>query len=245
MEDRSCGHGEELIDIDDQRSPSGRAGTSGRVVSAVHAVLFDIDGTLVDSTAAVERTWTLWADAHGYDAGAILRVCHGRRSQDTIADFVQDPDERAAAVTELEELELQDLRDVVALPGAPELLRVLPAHRWAAVTSGSRQLMQARLHAAGLPLPAVLVAAEDVEHGKPDPAGYLSAAAQLGGRASSCVVIEDAPAGLRAGRAAAAFTVAVCTSHPAHQLHEADVVVPDLRAITVQQQEASLSVSFA
>ena len=143
------------------------------------AVLFDIDGTLVDSTAAVTRTWTTWAAEHGIDADEILRVCHGRRTEDTVGMFLP-AEQHAAAVAELEQLELADLDDVRALPGTQSLLPRLPADRWAAVTSGSRALMRTRLTAAGLPIPEVLVSAEAVEAGKPEPEGYLKAAAALG-----------------------------------------------------------------
>ena len=193
----------------------------------VDAILFDVDGTLVDSTAAVERTWRAWAAAHDVDAEEILRVCHGRRSQDTIALFLPAP-QQAAAVDELERLELDDLADTVALAGAGALLSALEDGRWAAVTSGPRALMRARLHAAGLPQPAVLVTAEDVAVGKPDPEGYLRAAATLGVDARRCLVVEDAPAGVEAGRAAGASVLAVATSHDASVLGRADAVVPDL-----------------
>jgi sugar-phosphatase len=199
------------------------------VLFAVEAVLFDIDGTLVDSTAAVTRTWTAWAAPRGIDAEEILRVCHGRRSEDTIATFLPAA-QHAAAVAELEQLELDDLNDVITLPAAHSLLSRLPADRWAAVTSGSQRLMRARLAAAGLPIPAVLVAAEDVNAGKPDPEGYATAAAALGRDVRRCLVVEDAPAGIEAGRAVGARVLAVATSHPASELTTADAVIPDLTA---------------
>ncbi|MEA5155115.1 HAD family hydrolase [Raineyella sp.] len=208
----------------------------------VEAILFDIDGTLVDSTAAVTRTWRTWAGAHGFEAEEILRVCHGRRSEDTVADLLPAA-QRAAAVTELEQLELSDLGDVVALPATRSLLTGLPTDRWAAVTSGSRRLMLARLAAAGLPAPEVLVSAEDVARGKPDPEGYRLAARALGHDVRDCLVIEDAPAGIRAGRAAGAHVLAVATSHPATQLSEADAVVTDLTSCRVEQTAVGLTVT--
>lgn len=179
---------------------------------SVDAVLFDIDGTLVDSTGAVERTWRQWGEAHGIDPEEILAVSHGRRSEDTIAMFLPEGqiDEAAA---ELEELELADLDGVAALPATAELLRALPPTRWAAVTSGGRRLMRARLEAAELPVPDVLVTAEDVTEGKPHPQGYLKAAAALGADPARCLVVEDAPAGIRAGLASGAAVLAVATSH--------------------------------
>ncbi|NCT91566.1 HAD-IA family hydrolase [Cellulomonas sp. APG4] len=205
----------------------------------LEAVLFDIDGTLVDSTPAVERTWRTWASRRDVDAAEVLRVCHGRRTQDTVALFVP-PEQRAEAVLELERLELEDLDDVVALPAAGSLLARLPADRWAAVTSGSQRLMRARLAAAGLPVPRVLIAAEDVTAGKPDPDGYLKAAAALGVDPRRCLVVEDAPVGVRAGKAAGARTLAVTTSHDAAELGEADAIAPDLASVTVAPAQGGL-----
>jgi sugar-phosphatase len=199
----------------------------------VDAILFDIDGTLVDSTATVIRTWTTWATEHGIDADEVLRVCHGRRTEDTLGLFLP-AGQHAAAVAELEQLELADLDDVRALPGTQSLLPRLPADRWAAVTSGSRELMRTRLTAAGLPIPDVLVSAEAVEAGKPDPEGYLKAGAALGRDIRRCLVVEDAPAGIQAGQAAGARVLAVATSHPASELTSADAVIPDLTTCDVE-----------
>lgn len=207
----------------------------------VAAILFDIDGTLVDSTPAVERTWRVWADRRGLDAEAILRVCHGRRSEDTIADFLPEH-EHEAAVSELEALELDDLQDVIALPMTRSLLPALPMHRWAAVTSGARALMQARLAAAGLPVPTVMVAAEDVTRGKPDPEGYLAAASALGVDPAMCLIVEDAPAGLAAARAAGAQVLAVATSHDSSLLKDADATIADLSGVAISVHEGGLRV---
>lgn len=209
----------------------------------VDAILFDIDGTLVQSTPAVVRSWRTLAHRYDIDVDELLTVCHGRRSQDTIALFLP-PALRAEAMAYHEQLELSDLEGVIALPGAVTLLRTLPTGRWAAVTSGSRQLMKARMSSAGLPVPDILIAAEDVEVGKPDPEGYLSAAAALRVASARCLVIEDAPAGLTAGRAARARTVAVVTSHNSDELAEADFVVHDLTAIEVQVHGDSLTVTL-
>jgi len=209
----------------------------------LEAVLFDIDGTLVDSTPAVERTWRTWASRRGVDAAEILSVCHGRRTEDTVSLFVP-ADQQPGAVAELEELELADLDDVLALPGTRDLLSRLPADRWAAVTSGSQRLMRARLAAAGLPVPGVLVAAEDVSAGKPDPDGYLKAAAGLGVEARRCLVVEDAPAGIGAGRAAGAWTLAVATSHQEADLGSADAVIADLTSLAVESAGSGLVVTI-
>ncbi|MDT5181381.1 MAG: mannitol-/sugar-/sorbitol-6-phosphatase [Mycobacterium sp.] len=199
-------------------------------MSNASAILFDIDGTLVDSTPVVERSWRTWALEYDVDADELMRVCHGRRSEDTIADFVA-PQRRPAAVARLAALEMGDLDGVAALPGARQLLDALPRERWAAVTSGGRALMTARLAAARLPVPEVMVCAEDVTVGKPSPEGYVKAAAALGFDAARCVVVEDAPAGIAAGVAAGARVVAVTTTHDADQVADADVVVADLSCL--------------
>lgn len=211
----------------------------------VDAILFDIDGTLVDSTSAVNRSWSTWAQRRGLDPQKILAVCHGRRAADTLADFVS-ADQVADAETELHALEMADLDSVVALPGAVELLSTLPENRWAAVTSGDRELMPARLAAAGVPVPHTMVTAEDVSVGKPDPSGYLLAAERLGVDPTRCLVVEDAPAGLKAGLAAGSRVLAVATSHKAEEVADfAHAVVLDLSACAVKVAEAADSTSGA
>lgn len=199
---------------------------------SVDAILFDIDGTLVDSTRAVERTWRRWAAKRGIEPEPILAVCHGRRSEDTIADFLPAKDV-GAATAELERFEIDDLDDIVALPGAHITLEALPPLRWGAVTSGSRTLMAARMTAAGLRTPKVLVAAEDVVDGKPDPEGYRKAAELLGFDIRRCLVIEDAPAGIEAGRRAGATVIAVTTTHDRHAVARADFIISDLSRLHI------------
>jgi sugar-phosphatase len=196
------------------------------------ALLLDADGTLVDSTSVIERTWRAWAGEFGVDADEVLRICHGRRSEETIAQFVA-AERVGQAVARLDALELADLDGVVACPGAADLLTGLDGMPWAVVTSGIAPLVSARLGAASLPVPDVLVTAESVTTGKPDPEGYRLAAQRLGASLAACVVVEDAPAGVRAGRAAGSVVVAVTTTHPAAELTAADVVVPSLRELTV------------
>ncbi|MCP2031188.1 sugar-phosphatase [Okibacterium sp. HSC-33S16] len=208
---------------------------------AVRAILFDIDGTLVDSTPAVERTWRIWSDRYGIDPDAVLAVCHGRRSEDTVGDLIPT-EPRAQAVRDLDEIELGDLDDVIALPGAPDLLASLPQERWAAVTSGGRQLMTARLRAAGLPIPTVFVTAGDVTVGKPDPEGYLLAARALGFTPSDCLVVEDAPAGAAAGRRAGARVLGLETSHRLSELGHLDLAAADLSAVSVSRNGDLLQV---
>ncbi|MFE1170737.1 HAD family hydrolase [Nocardiopsis sp. NPDC058789] len=211
---------------------------------SVDAVLFDIDGTLVDSTGAVERTWRLWGEAHGIDPEEILAVSHGRRSEDTVAMFLPEA-QVAEATAELEELELADLDGVSALPAARELLSALPSPRWAAVTSGSRRLMRTRLEAAELPVPEVLVTADDVSEGKPHPQGYLRAAAALGFDPARCLVVEDAPAGVRAGLASGAAVLAVATSHSRTELEGigATELIDNLTFCTLETTRGGLVLS--
>jgi sugar-phosphatase len=194
--------------------------------------LFDLDGTLVDSRVVVARHWGLFARRHGLALERILAVCHGRRTADTIADVAPglDAAHEAAILDAAEEVDVDGL---VPVPGAAELLVRLDGAPWAVVTSGHRTLATRRLEAVGLPVPRVLVAGDEVVHGKPHPEGFLRAAEQLGVAASACVVVEDAPAGLAAGRAAGALVVAVTTTHPAEVLRDADLVVPDLRGLDV------------
>lgn len=202
-------------------------------------ILFDIDGTLVDSTPVVERSWRTWASEYRVDAEAVLRVCHGRRTEDTVAEFVT-PAERAAAVARAQAIEAADLDGVVALPGVRRLLDDMPRQRWAAVTSGERSLMTARLAAARLPVPEVMICAEDVSAGKPSPEGYLKAAAALGFEAAGCVVVEDAPAGVSAGRTAGAQVLGVATTHRVAELADADMVVSDLSHVNVEVTDGEI-----
>ncbi|WP_460916067.1 HAD-IA family hydrolase [Plantactinospora veratri] len=190
-------------------------------------VLFDIDGTLVDSAQAVTTVWREVASRHGVDADDILKVCHGRRDEDVVPEFFP-ADAVASVVREIAELELRHAALVEPIPGAAALLDGVPEDRWAVVTSGSRALMTARMRGAGLRIPAVFVTADDVRRGKPDPEGYLLAAGQLGVDAVSCVVVEDSPAGVAAGRAAGAAVVALAGTHAPDSLTDADVVIEDL-----------------
>ncbi|KJK51694.1 hypothetical protein UK23_06175 [Lentzea aerocolonigenes] len=190
-------------------------------------LLFDVDGTLVDSAGLIEDVWRQVAAEFGVDGEAILAVCHGRRDAEVVPMFFQ-PDDVVRVLARIQDLELAGAGRARALPGALDLLRGLPPGRWAAVTSGPSRAVTARLAGAGLPVPEVLVAADHVENGKPDPEGYLAAASALGADPSRCVVVEDAPAGVGAGRSAGMFVIAVTTTHPAAELAEADVVVTGL-----------------
>jgi sugar-phosphatase len=209
------------------------------------AVLFDLDGVLVDSTASIERTWRIWAGRHGLDAARIVEFAHGRRSEETLRAFASHLDADAEA-RELERIELDDAANVLKVEGASDLLAALPAESLAIVTSGTRAIATARMRHTGLPVPRVVVSADDVKNGKPDPECYLKAAELLGVAPESCVVVEDAPPGVRAARSAGMAVVAVATTHPASELSEADAVaraLNDLRlgeAVTAEDEKARL-----
>jgi sugar-phosphatase len=201
---------------------------AGAVIVPARGLLFDADGVLVDSDASIERAWVRWAHRWDHDPAAVLAGIHGRRSDDTVALLVDHAD-RARALADIDRYELADVAAVTACPGAAALLASLPAGRWAVVTSGKRALATARLTAAGLPLPSVIVPADEVPRGKPDPAGYLAGAAGLGLPAGDCVVLEDSPAGIAAGVAAGAVVVGVSERALAG---DAPVVVRDLRGLS-------------
>jgi mannitol-1-/sugar-/sorbitol-6-phosphatase len=175
------------------------------------AILFDLDGVLVDSTPAVVRVWSRWAIAHGFDPDEVVRAAHGRPSIATIRDYLPQADADTEN-REVERGEIEDLDGVVPLPGARELLSALPADRWTIVTSCTRRLAQTRLHAAGLPIPDRLVTSTDIKNGKPHPEPYLKGAAFLGISPKDCIVVEDAPAGICSGKAAGARVIACRTT---------------------------------
>src|SRR5437660_8242500 len=184
------------------------------------AVLFDLDGVLVDSTPAVARAWAGWAREHGFEPDEVVKKAHGRPSISTIRELLPHAD-HAAEDREMERREIADVEGVIPLPGAMELLKALPLERWAIVTSCTRALAHVRIAAAGLPKPKHLVTSTDVKHGKPDPEPYLKGAQIVGVPASECIVIEDAPAGIRAGKAAGARVIALRTTASDAELQQA------------------------
>ena len=189
------------------------------------AILVDLDGTLVDSTGPVRRAWEGFAVGHGLDPEEVHRFAQGRPSRESIRLLAPDSDVEAETAA-VEEAEVTDTDGVVALPGAAALLA--SQRPLAIVTSCSTQLAHARLNAAGLPIPEVLVSSDGLERGKPDPACFLIAARRLQIEPSHCVVIEDAPAGIQAGRAAGAHVIALRTTHADDELAEAHAIVDDV-----------------
>jgi sugar-phosphatase len=191
-------------------------------------VLFDMDGTLVDSTPVVERIWGRWAEKHGIDLPRLLQISHGRPTIETLS-IVAPHLATAEEAARLDNEESDEPDGLSPVQGAQELIASLPADRWGVVTSAGRRLAVSRLTAAGLPVPRVLVTSDDVDRGKPDPAAYLEAARQFAVSADRTVVFEDTSVGIAAGRAAGATVIGVTTTFPT--LDGCDYSVQDLRAI--------------
>jgi sugar-phosphatase len=175
------------------------------------ALLFDMDGVLIDSTPAVARVWRKWALAHGFDPEEVVHRAHGRPSITTLREYLPNADHEAENRL-VEQAEIEDLEGVVPLPGAMALLSSLPLERWAIVTSCTRPLAEVRIRAAGLPLPSLFLTSTDVVNGKPHPEPYIKGAAKLGLRSADCVVFEDVPAGIRSGKAAGSRVIAFRTT---------------------------------
>jgi mannitol-1-/sugar-/sorbitol-6-phosphatase len=202
--------------------------TVGGILARADAILVDLDGTLVESTAPVRRAWGAFAQRNGLDADAVHRFAQGRPSRESIALLAPDADVGAETAA-VEEAEVHDTAGVFALPGAGALLST--GRPLAIVTSCSTALAHARLRAARLAIPSVLVSSDGLERGTPDPACFLIAARRLGAEPARCVVIEDAPAGIRAGRAAGATVIAVRTTHADDELGDAHAIVDDVAAL--------------
>lgn len=210
----------------EKRTPIGRRNV---LAEEFDAVLFDNDSTLTDSKAAVERCWTLWARHYDVEPHR-LRGTHGVPSAQIIARIAPELPQQEAKDT-FDRLELENLQDVSALPGAVEALEAV-GDRAAIITSAGRTLLRERLRAAGIPPSAVVVTADDVERGKPAPDPYLEGARLLGVRPERCLVVEDAPPGILSGRSAGAATLALLTTTPAAELDQADLIINDLSDIT-------------
>lgn len=197
------------------------------------AILFDLDGVLVDSTAAVERVWRQWALAHKLDPEPVIEHAHGRRSIETVRQFAPELDAGQENLA-VENMEIADKEGVISLPGSSEMLRKLPQNQFAIVTSATRALAQARLGYAGLPLPQHIVSADDVVHGKPSPEPYLKGAALLGIAAQDCLVFEDTPAGVQAAKAGGMQAIALTTTYTASELNSADGIASSLAEVKLE-----------
>ena len=206
------------------------------------AVLFDMDGTLIDSTPAVLRAWTTWMHEFGLTPEQMGRH-HGMPSAQVVRALLAE-DRHVEAIRRIDELELADVHDIVVLPGAAEALDALRSARSAIATSCTVPLAQARIAAAGLVPPSVLVTVDDVAHGKPAPDPFLEAARRLGVDPRRCLVVEDAPKGLEAARAAGCATLAVVTTTAREDL-DADAVVGDLSEVVFEPGPDGIRVRLA
>lgn len=203
----------------------------GRVELSCRAVLFDMDGVLVDSTHVIARRLRAWARGHGLDPATVLAASHGRTLTDLVATVAPALDPQAEAAV-LAAQEVVDAARVLPCPGAEAFAASLPRDAWAVVTSAYRHVAEARLDAVGIARPEVLVSASDVARGKPDPEGYALAAARLGVEPRDCVVVEDAPAGVAAGRAAGCRVIGVAGTVASSAL-DSHHLVEDLEAVAL------------
>lgn len=197
-------------------------------------LLFDLDGVLIDSTHAVARVWHAWAVEHGFDPDEVVHKAHGRPSIATVRDYLPNAHHEAENLL-VEKREMQDLEGIVVLPGARELLSAVSPDDWMIVTSCTRPLAEVRIAHAGLPRPKHLLTSSDVTHGKPHPEPYLKGAGMLGTPIEQCLVFEDVPAGIRAGKAAGARVVAFRTTTAEMELQKtgADWIVDNCAAISL------------
>ncbi|ANI55320.1 HAD family hydrolase [Pseudomonas sp. DR 5-09] len=199
---------------------------------AFGAFLFDMDGTVLNSIAAAERIWSAWAVRHGVNVETFLPTIHGVRAIDTITRLNLPGVDAEAQAAFINTAEIEDVEGIVEIPGAAAFLKSLPADRWAMVTSAPRDLALRRMAAAGIPEPAVMITAEDVSAGKPDPAGYRLAAKRLGLEPADCLIFEDATVGIQAAEAAGAPLMIITTTHQ-HPLETAHATIASYRDIAL------------
>jgi len=204
------------------------------------AILFDLDGVLVNSTGSVGRQWRIWARERGIDEEKIIAIAHGVRAVEVIRAVAPHLDAEAE-VRKLEQREAADRDGVAVMPGAVDLVRTIPHGRWGVVTSGSHHVASARLQLAGI-APKVLVTADDVTNGKPHPEPYLKGAHELGVSSAECLVIEDAPAGIRSAHAGGMKVVGFASTYTKEELAEADAVIDSFARLSVTVENACLRV---
>jgi sugar-phosphatase len=214
------------------------------MIFSAKAILFDMDGVLIDSAPAVERVWRAWALAHGFEPAGVVAQAHGRRSIETIRAVAPTMDAEKENIL-VEQMEIDDKDGVTALPGSARLLAQLPDDRFAIVTSATRPLAVARLGYAGLPVPRYMVTADDVVQGKPSPEPYLKGAALLGFAPADCLVFEDTPAGIASARASAMQAIGLQTTYPAQDLQAADAIVASLADVKAELQEETILLHVA
>jgi sugar-phosphatase len=207
------------------------------------AILFDMDGVLMDSTPSVERVWRTWAARHGLDPESIASLAHGRRSIETIRAVAPELDAEKENVL-VEQMEIDDKEGVTSLPGASELLAHLPSDRFAIVTSATRPLAVARLGYAGIPLPRHIITANDVIHGKPSPEPFLKGAALLDFAPEDCLVFEDSPAGIASARSAGMKAIALQTTYPADQLQAANAIISNLADVKSRLRDGKIALEL-
>ena len=196
------------------------------------AILFDLDGVLVDSTECVERTWRNWAIRHRLNPETVIAMAHGRRMSETVQLVAPELSDDAELAT-LAASEATTSEGIYEIAGAREMLEALPSHRWAVVTSGIRPVAEFRLRYTRLPVPPVMICADEIARGKPHPEGYLAAAARLGHAAADCIVIEDTTAGIESAHAAGMQVIAIASTYPRERLTAADAVVERLTDLSV------------
>lgn len=221
--------------------------SSSIVEIEVGGILFDMDGVLVRSTSGDERCWTSWAEQHQLADGFDIRKTHGRRAADTIREHLPDLTERELKqhLADLDAFAEEEQIGVTAFPGARKLLSSIPSHRWTVVTSASERMMRSRLASVGIVSPRSAVGGDRVTRGKPDPEGYLRGAALLSRSPHECLVVEDAPAGIQAGRSAGCRVLAIASSHDVAELRQADWIVASLDQIQLSiTDSATLKLRF-
>jgi mannitol-1-/sugar-/sorbitol-6-phosphatase len=218
---------------------------SGETISInAKGILFDMDGVLISSIGSVLRCWKRWAEMYGVPDPQSFEFPHGVRAIEMIKQLRPDIDP-LEGLRVVEDMEIEDVEDLKVLPGVKALLESLPPERWAIVTSATRRLLLGRLKHAGLPAPARIISADDVERGKPDPEPYVKGATMLGFRPADCVVVEDAPAGVGAGVAAGCRVLAVLGTHAPEELDGADWIAPSLEDVTVTNKADGLELRFS
>ena len=215
-----------------------------KMIFFAKAILFDMDGVLMDSTPSVGRVWRSWASMHGLDPERVASLAHGHRSIETIRAVAPKLDAKKENLA-VERMEIDDKEGVTALPGAVELLARLPPDRFAIVTSATRPLAVARLGYAGIPVPRYMITANDVVHGKPSPEPFLKGAAVLGFAPADCLVFEDSPAGIASARSAGMNAIALQTTYPADRLQAANAIINSLAEVKAALRNGDIALEIS